>query len=116
MREPLFKNRHHLAVGGRFRHTDKAADSFPGASAVGEQAAAYRASVIFDVVEKQSGTRLTRNLARDRADLFVPIDFDTDTLKISPFVKIVYPVTQVDKCHGRSSFPSLIKSFSVACP
>jgi len=48
--------------------------------------------VVFDVLEQQRRSELTRYFSGDRADLFVPIDFCADPLQVLSFVKIVDPL------------------------
>ena len=48
-----------------------------------------RAFMIGDIFEQQRRAILARHLARDRAELFVPVDFGFDSLELVTFFQIV---------------------------
>jgi hypothetical protein len=88
----LFEDRHHFAIGSGFGNPNEPADPLARAGAVGEEPPAEVALVVFDVLEQQRRSELTRYFSGDRADFFVPIDFCADPLQVLSFVKIVDPL------------------------
>src|SRR5689334_21840635 len=73
--------------------------------------------MIFDIVEQQRRSVLTRDFSGDRAELFIPIDFGADPLQVLPFVEIIDPLAQISKCHGYlSSVPIVdVSTRSAGC-
>ena len=110
VREPLFEDRHHIPIGCRFRNPDETAHSLARAGAVREETAAKTVLVIFDVLEQQRRSELTRYFSGDRADLFVPIDLSADPLQVLSFVEVVNPLAQIRKCHENFLFYGYSKS------
>src|SRR5262249_40022507 len=94
-REPLLEDRHHLRVGGRFGDAENAADALARAGAVGEEPPAEGIAVVLDVLEQQRRAAAARHLARDRADLLIPVDLDRDAFEVVAIFEVRDPGAQI---------------------